>query len=292
MKLNHVILVILYNKKPEESNTLSCLESTVNYNSKIVIVNNGPSAWGPESIKYIENVFRTRVHEFVISEFINNKPLSILYNDFIKENKGKKYFTFFDDDSDFESDFFKFISQDDESAGIYIPVVISKKDKINYYPVVSGKIIKNEGWLNEKKTFSIASGLTLTSDAIDKMKLCYASIFDENYALYGVDMSIFRRVSHMSEKNHRIKIKCVSSLYHSLSRIDEAPSKFRSEERLIDACLTARHYYCLENIIFLVKVFIKECRHIGVIHSISMGMRTIIKGSHPRSISWKKMFKL
>ena len=103
-------------------------------------------------------------------------------------------------------------------------------------------------------------------------------------------MSLFRRIRILSNQNIKINIKCTSSIYHSLSRIDEKPSIFRSIERLIDAFLTCRNYFCLENFIFMLKVFIKESPTVGIFNALYLLLKTMLTGEHPRSISWRKYY--
>lgn len=93
--MNTSILVVLYNKKIYQSQTLVSLkELSVNLNNfELVIWNNGPDELD-KSEKYHCEFFSSLEAKFCfvnIIETIDNISLSKIYNKFINESKSEKY---------------------------------------------------------------------------------------------------------------------------------------------------------------------------------------------------------
>ena len=152
------ILVILYNKKFEESETL---QSIVNFDQSIdqlIIVNNGPNFLQEEGV-FFENLKKKHmvVH---LKNHVENRPLSWIYNDFIKSYDVDHY-VIFDDDTK--------ISKKNEShifslngIDLELPKIIASDGK-QYYPRVNGLIYKEIGEISKfSEIFSIGSGLIIS----------------------------------------------------------------------------------------------------------------------------------
>ncbi|MBS0857087.1 MULTISPECIES: glycosyl transferase [unclassified Tatumella] len=282
------ILVVLYGKKINDSVTLTTLSKCNLKGIVLTIVNNGPDLICDNSV--IVKELEGNVKELIINEYLNNKPLSFLYNDFIRDNVNAERLIILDDDTVIEESFLSKLSDKKlNDYDVVLPIIHSEADGKIYYPVENDIVIEKEKDMDPKGTLSIGSGLMLNKKVINKLISRFNTVFDESYALYGVDMSIFRRIHKISKTYpSAIKIRCEGVLMHSLSRVGSKPGKFRTTERLIDAAITGRRYFCIRNEIFMLKVFAKSIPVIGVVNSVTLLCKYFALGCHDRSRLWKK----
>ncbi len=112
-------------------------------------------------------------------------------------------------------------------------------------------------------------------------------LFDENYALYGVDISFFRRLWELEKNNVSFEIRINSTLVHSLSRTDTHQSLFRIKERLIDIGITAHQYPSFRRILSLTKNVVVNILK-GNFSIALIGLLCFISGKHPRITKWNK----
>ena len=275
--LTTVVLIVLFNKKPEDSTTLvSLLNSEIN-KIKLVIHNNGP-----EVVTLPERILKSFALKNISYELVNcisNKPLSVLYNEFIDSNLSCKTFVLLDDDSEITQSYAHSISN--FNYDLETPRIVSKKDGVVYYPVSNGKVIKKDSTLDVIGTHSIGSGLIISHNLINQFKENKIKLFDENYALYGVDVSLFRRMWLLSDKGINFNVKTSSSILHSLSRTEAKETDFRRLERIIDFAITLRHYPTFRAYLsFCKRLLIQFCtmRFKDLVTMISV----FVQGKHPR----------
>ncbi|WP_157837373.1 glycosyltransferase [Buttiauxella noackiae] len=273
------ILVVLYNKELLESATIkSLLNIDVSLSVNLTIVNNGPSSLldvglFKESYSYLFDSIK-------ISEFLENKPLSMVYNYFLSQSMVSDYFLFFDDDSIFDASFLEYVSRSD--ADVILPRIKSCDDNKFYYPESNNEIIEEECVLCVKNIMSIASGLTLSKNIILTMSKHYSTTFDEHFALYGIDTSFFLRLSHVRSLDNNISVICNGILYHSLSRAGNQPiTDFRLKERLCDAALIARHYPSKKRVVYFFKKIIQNICFLKQ-ENVLLLIKCYISGKHPR----------
>ncbi|HBT3065706.1 TPA: hypothetical protein MBF00_003266 [Klebsiella aerogenes] len=270
------ILVVLYAKKPSESATLQSLLNEYESNSSLTIYNNGPHKVDEDDslIKELSLCFSS----VEIIQDLSNKPLSVLYNQFLSRD-GECFFLF-DDDTNVP---IGYLSSSSENVDIRIPIIKTSKGDV-MYPKIDNEIIVSERIISENVFFySIGSGLVIYKSLIDVFTKSNLKLFDERYALYGVDVSLFRRIMKVKEKGENIIIKVEKEMVHSLSRVDESPSTFRLRERLIDNVITLRHYpkSKTSSIIFFLKMFMKRLLMFRFSEILLM-FNILIKGKHPR----------
>ncbi|MCG8706884.1 glycosyl transferase [Brenneria sp. 4F2] len=281
MKSDIVILVVLYNKKIEDSTTIRTLcENNLN-KTTLIIHNNGPHA-----VDFPDSISRKIKEKFDDVIFLNtteNKPLSFLYNDTIDKYDSTEKFVFFDDDSQVTDSFVRALYADDYD--IEMPRIISLSDNLIYYPQANGKVVQEDDELDPFNLFSIGSGLIIHRRLIDKFRKNRIKLFDEHYALYGVDFSLFRNIYALHKSGEVFNLKTSSFLYHSLSRTEGKDPPFRKLERLIDFALTVRWYPSLK----LYFIFFAKCiRAIFFLrwNEASVIISTYIRGNHPRCQKW------
>lgn len=277
MKGENAIIVVVYNKEIANSITLNTLVNYDFHNTRLVIHNNGP-----KEISLCGDIAKKIGEKFKDVELINcltNLPLSVVYNEFIHANLGVDQFIILDDDSTITDDFVNAINSND--SDLELPRIVSRADNVIYYPVEANKIISTDCELDPKTSFSIGSGLVIHRSLVEKFYRNNISLFDENYALYGVDVSIFRRIYQLIEKGESFKIKTSSYLKHSLSRTEGKESRFRIKERLIDVAITTRRYPTLRMHIHLLKKILINLASFQF-GNVSSMLNAYCTGMHPR----------
>lgn len=268
------ILVVLYGKGLEQSLTLKSLSENIISFADLYIVNNGPE-------KITENdLFRSKLESSYASvrvvEHLDNRPLSMLYNDFIGYYPDSDYYVLLDDDSELSSEYIGLLKN--PKADLIIPRIINKNDGVCYYPIDNGSVVKCDTSLSFLKVMSIGSGLFISNHLITEMKK-FGDIFDERFALYGVDTSFFLRLRRLN--NTSIDIRTEAFIFHSLSRVDEKKSKFRQTERLYDLAITSRHYPEYISFFDFTKKMIK-LTFVFNFNSVFIALKIYALGRHPR----------
>ncbi|QWT39996.1 hypothetical protein [Dickeya dadantii] len=274
------ILVVLFNKKLNESQTLSSLlQCQSSSDVSLKILNNGP-----QEIKAEGEVFQVLTSSFkdvMLESRLENAPLSKLYNEFIDSNLDSDYFIILDDDSHLDEDFIFNVYKTD--ADVIIPRVLSVDDGDFYYPTQNGVVVEHDGWVDLSSLMSISSGLTFSKKLVSTMLSYYPDVFDEHFSLYGIDTSFFLRLRKIVKSDSPILLaKCVSIICHSLSRIQkENVSKFRVVERLYDFAITARHYPEYVSRLWLFKRIVKYSMLMQFEYAWIL-FRYYVKGRHPK----------
>lgn len=281
------ILVVIYDKQLDGSNTLKSLLNVRSGNLFLTIVNNGPNILSPDSEIHFKLNEKFKVVEVI--EHTNNKPLSILYNDFIASMDDADYYILMDDDSILTDEYISMISSlGKNDFDILVPRIKSIKDDCIYYPVEHGSVIVEDRILDSMKVFSIGSGMIISKCCVEKILAFFLNVFDERYAFYGVDMSIFRRIRIISRKikGNDFLIVSKSMVLHSLSRVDSPLTFFRASERLIDAALTFRNYFSVLNAIDFFRILLKCFPTLGLNNSLKISLTTFFNGCHFRIKKW------
>ncbi|ULR32470.1 hypothetical protein MJO48_07245 [Dickeya fangzhongdai] len=233
------ILVVLYNKELSESKTLFSLLNDFYYKGDVTlfIVNNGPNKILFDDS--ISNGLNKKFHQVIYVEYICNKPLSKIYNEFINNNYD--YYVIFDDDSQPDDSYFEVFN--DINYDLVLPRIKSSDDCTFYYPVNNGLVVDSECELCIDTVMSISSGIIIGRRIVSIVRNKFGLVFDERYALYGIDTSfLFRLRAIDSNIKNKLSFVCVGIIRHSLSRVVKDSSEFRAIERLYDVAITTRWY--------------------------------------------------
>ena len=278
-KIELSILVVLYNKKIQDSTTISSiLQVSDKKKLKLTIVNNGPEKL------FCVNEYFVGYNDFVnikFYEYLENRSLSKIYNEFIHENKDSTYYIIFDDDSLFEPTLIS--NLENSQSDIVLPLIKSQSDNRVYYPMVNNTVVTPETALKINGLISITSGLAVSNKLVGFMHQKFGAVFDENFALYGIDTSFFARLQRSPEFHGKLNLTCQSMILHSLSRAENQPiSNFRLRERLCDAALIARHYPDANRICYFIKKIFQNIYHCNF-NNFYLLVKCYATGKHPRS---------
>lgn len=280
-----ILTVVLYGKTYKDSQTLNSLMSKNFSDTNLLIINNGPRAL--EFDKSFIHSLGFYVKSVDIKEFVDNRPLSWLYNGVINEYRDYDRFVFFDDDSVIANDFIKKLdSYHTDSVDLQIPNVQERSNGRVYYPLVDKMVRKyNDGEIIESQNsvLSIGSGLVIYNSLVEKFAASNMEVFDNRFALYGVDYSFFNRIELLKKRGVSVSIQIVGVLDHSLSRVEESDNKWRSTERLYDSVLSVK-YYSSNRVTLLLRIFKLACKQVIKLKfsNVELILKTFYKGKHPR----------
>jgi len=186
MKNKYLILVVIYETKVRNSETINSLLKNMGYlkNTKLVIWDNSPT------IDNNASVFLANYNNFEYTHHPENTGLSKVYNTVWNNNKEHDYFIIFDQDSEFEDDYFQKINhsiQEYPNQMLYLPIVKFKNLIVSpaKCKIVRGKYFEflEPGIMTSKNRIAIASGLVISKIFLDK----YNYSFNELLTFYGID---------------------------------------------------------------------------------------------------------
>jgi GT2 family glycosyltransferase len=277
MQLYNAMIVVVYNKKIYDSTTLNTLTKFDLSNTDLIIYNNGPVKIDLARSKSDE--LDKSFNSVQLINDLSNLPLSKIYNDFIYEHRYAQQYIILDDDTTVTSNFIDAVNIN--SYDLELPRIVSVTDNIVYYPISFKKVVTQNCELDPKNSFSIGSGLIINKSFVEKFQKYDTKIFDEDFALYGVDVSLFRRMYKLIDKGESFKIRSSSYLEHSLSRVEGEESRFRIQERLLDLAISARKYPSLSLYYNFGKKFILNCILFDF-DNIKLLLRGYFEGKHPR----------
>ncbi len=275
------IIIVTYGIAPESCTTLSSFMANQHHldgiSLSIYVRNNGPVSY--QSSLSIPNL--------VYSESIDNVSLAKIYNQAI-EAMDCDYYLILDHDSflneEFLSEVSRFVRQNKED--VLFPFIKSK-DVIRY-PRISRELVANPISANFNRPIStITSGMVLSRDLINQVKIYFGSVFDERFILYGVDSSFLLRLRKTSDK-HKLKFRVAGTLQHSLSSDENESEKmklFRSTERLYDLALQTRYYFRVRILYIIIRDLCKAIFLQKNIRPIFIFLHVIVSGKHPRNFN-------
>ena len=266
------ILVVLYNRQINESETLRTLQEINKSfdNCKLIIWNNGPAPLLSDDTSSFESIGL----DCHIVETLENRPLSYVYNEFIQNNDSEKYIIL-DHDSSLSTEYWSSVKNTDDL--LLLPKVISQGRICS-----PNKLPENGTRYKAKQKFSaITSGMVLSNTLINKIKSNYGNVFDENYAFYGIDTTFMLRMKNLALCD---QISVIDGFSHSLSKDEDEPEKtklFRAREMAISTALTTRHYPTYSSIRRFVKSISRSLRKKNN-YPIKDMFEALLSGKHPR----------
>ncbi|RNM05575.1 glycosyltransferase family 2 protein [Dickeya undicola] len=275
--IKNAILVVLYNKGLESSTTLQTLIQHPFKSIKLTIHNNGPFRISEEDGFFLR--LKTIYEQVELVNCLENQPLSQVYNRFIANNLHVERWVILDDDTTINESFW--FAVEHTQADIECPRIISSINYKTYYPVSKGEVVLSYQDLDPATAFSIGSGLIIHRRLWDVFERHGLSLFDENYALYGVDVSVFRRIHRMSTSGEKFVLRSSCYLEHGLSRSEKKESEFRIAENLIDLAISARRYPQFHLYYHLGWRLLKQFIRLRF-KTVMVATQAFFRGKHPR----------
>lgn len=280
-----IMTVVLQNKTYQASQTLNCLIGTYNLNTDLLIINNGPKA-----ITFDKNFIHTLgfyVKSINIKAFLDERPLSWIYNGVINEFNAYDRFIFFDDDVLLDSNHLaKLDAYYAEDVDVQIPNIKDIISKKIHYPRINKETqkIPNGTKINAQYSLiSINSGLVIYRGLIDKFSDHNMEVFDNRFAIYGVDYNFFNRLAILKRANYDICIQIVNTIESLAKTIANSDSVSQEEERLYDRVLSGKYYSRNKFILCcrMTKISLNQLVRFKF-SNINLIIKTFAKGKHPR----------
>lgn len=282
--MNNIIAVVLYNKEFSSSLTLNNLLHITLNNTHLVIINNGPNEIEFDSLYY---ELKSKFTSVTYLEYLENRSLAVIYNTIINNYNEYDRFILFDDDTNISDLFFQDMQNYyNVDVMLQIPRIIDSERKLIHYPLCNDKVYNADipyTFNVNDKIISIGSGLVIYKSLVECFRKDNLKLFDERYALYGVDYSFFRRIQRI-KKQYDIRVQIFSTLEHSLSKTNTSFSEWRHREHLYDYAISCRFYSKsgIHMVLGMTRCFLREiisCRF----NNLKLLTLTFIKGHHPRS---------
>lgn len=276
-----LFLVVLYGLRPVDAATLRSLlalpVASLPPDSALLLWNNGPQALDEaERQSLLAAPGWARVF---IEEDLGNPPLSRVYNQALR--LGAERLVIFDQDTVVDG---RYLAALEREAELLVPLVLGAG--AIRYPHQYKQVVTEEGPLDPQATVTISSGLCLSQGLAERIAARHGDVFDERFALYGVDVSFFLRVQALA-REAPVELLCAGILDHSLSELEaetQAQRRFRDIEKFYVALLLRLHYKGASRT--------KVLRYLGrqllgnrlYLYGVLPRMvQTIFRGRHPRA---------
>lgn len=285
-----IILVVVYGKEFHDSLSLQSLEKNyplLKKKPKLVIWNNGPKKL---NFHDISEDFKTRFNVELI-QTIDNISLSVIYNKVISCYSKEKKFMFLDDDTSLTEEYF-IRANEVRSNQMGIPIICA--NGVIKSPILDGCTLnKKVDIKHTKNIYAIMSGIVIGRDVINTIRDKFPKAFDENFVLYGVDTSFFKRFNKVDKIN---SVRILPLLSHSLSRENSVEhfSDFRQKERGASEGLLCRYYSSKKGVVKqLIHMSLKviACWYYNKqnVYNIEF-LKSLITGCHYRNFNVKNVF--
>lgn len=266
------VLIVIYNKELKNSSSLSSLIDSNCKIDNLLIVNNGP-----EKLDIEYQVNYGEIQNVQVLEYLTNRPLSLIYNEFL-HHYNSDYYIILDDDTKINSYFIEYIYSL-SAVDVELPKIISDYDGKVYYPILNKCILVESVDAIYGNVFSIGSGLVISKKVVEVFDREDVEIFDTRFALYGVDTSFFYKLNRFKKY---FRISSSTTLVHGLSLASaEKWSDSKVIELMIDELLTFKFYRKYPSKL-LIKLLFKYLSKFNF-RMLYFSIKIYLQGCHPRS---------
>jgi len=276
-----LFLVVLYGLRPRDSATLRGLlaqpVASLPADSALLVWNNGPQPLDEEERQAL--LAAPGWSQVLIEQDLGNPPLSRVYNQVLRRDAER--LVVFDQDTEVDG---RYLSALEREAELLVPLVLGAG--AIRYPHQYKQVVTEEGPLDPLATVTISSGLCLSQRLAGRIGARHGDVFDERFALYGVDVSFFLRVQGLA-REEPVELLCAGGLDHSLSELEaETPAqrRFRDIEKFYVALLLRLHYKGASRgkvLRYLGRQLLGNRLYLyGVLPQM---LRTVFRGRHPRT---------
>ncbi|MBA1273556.1 hypothetical protein [Stutzerimonas azotifigens] len=282
--MKYVVLVVIYNQRLAEGATLRSLERSfpeaLREQSSLVVWNNGPSLLEASEIEAFRSASRWKFIK--IENRTDNLPLSMVYNRIVQMDAER--FVFFDHDTEVGESYWQAL-ENHPSLDVIAPRIWGQQ--VCHYPKQHKRVVSTEQPLDAEGLITITSGMALSRRLLMELAAEEGEAFDERFALYGVDVSLFVRIQRLARKLP-IAAGCYGDLQHSLSELEqesEQVSAFRDLEKFYVAILLRLHYKGISKpkvLRYMVRQLLGK-RHRLIRYAPSL-LHCLVHGKHPRTL--------
>lgn len=237
MNNNGTILIVLYNKTIEESQSYASLISqNIDYKSiDLFLWNNGPKKISPNTLECVQH----RFNSIELIETVDNQALSVIYNKASARNT-ENFLIILDDDSSLSKEYIE-NALTCKNEQCLVPL-ITHNNTIQSPRIKKKKVSSLELPKNRDGFVSISSGLVIGSNIRKELKTLFGDTFDERFYLYGIDTTFCLR---LGQSKLLKSLRIIPGFEHSYSKMEsesKTVTEFRMKERAYDEGLRVRYY--------------------------------------------------
>lgn len=290
--MNLAILIVTYNCSLTESTTLnSLLHANLDSLSSVqlTIWNNEPTLYRDDDIEAFKQTTADKRITATLYNTVGNFSLSKIYNNWISTTSATHYIIL-DHDDVFETDFFTKLHAA-QSYDVVVPILKElniqeitsptlreRRKSEDYFPTT-------EGPFTGEKISALTSGLCLSKDFIEKFTKVYPTVFNENFALYRIDVCFFNDLTAYMNTYNNISIAICNVVYHSQSEYTQESAAlihFRALEHVYSGCLIRIHSRKKSVRSALRFLFFKSLGAFNAPNEFLLGLRCVITKKHPK----------
>lgn len=292
--MNLAVLIVTYNCSLAESTTLqSLLQSDVSslQSVRLTVWNNGPILYDEHEIQAFKQTMEDRDIQTTLYNTTGNFSLSKIYNYWIIDTPATHYIIL-DHDDIFETDFFTKLHVAAQTSDVIVPILKElniqeitsptlreKRKSEDYFPTI-------EGAFTGEKISALTSGLCISKTFIDKFTQVYPTVFNENFALYGIDICFFNSLTdfiHTAPNTPTLYI--CNTICHSQSEFTSESTQathFRSLEHIYANSLIRIHSRKKSTRSALRFLFFKSLKTFNTLSEFLLALRCVITKKHPK----------
>jgi hypothetical protein len=277
--------VVLSHCFAHESPTLKSLMKSECLLDELLIINNGV---GTKDIDkdFIHNL-GIKIKKISVRHFLDVRPLSWIYNGVLNEYTQSDRFIFFSDEFVLESNYIHNLNTCySDVIDLQIPNIRDGVSKQVIYPRLNKFVQKIPDGMkidSQYTLLSINSGLVIYRSLIDKFAECNMEVFDNRFALYGVDYNFFNRLEMLKKEDYKICVQVINTIESSVPEIEEQDGRSQEVERLYDRVLSGKYYSKNKFFIYLRLLRISFQQLIRFKFSnLELIFKIFAQGKHPR----------
>ena len=284
-----IMVVVLSDCSALESNTLESLKTSERCLDELLIVNNGGEISTIDQDKIQD--MGLQVKKVNVKNFFDVRPLSWIYNGVLNEYYQYDRFIFFSYDSFLEGNYIgNLIDCYSEGVDLQIPNIRDSISKQIIYPrlnKVTRKIPDGMKIDSQYNLLSMNSGLVIYRSLVEKFSECNIEVFDNRFALYGVDYNFFNRLEILKKAKYKICVQVVNTIESSVPVpvpvTDKQDELSQEVERLYDRVLSGKYYSKNKLVIYLrlLKISFQQLIRFRF-SNLELIFRIYFEGKHPR----------
>lgn len=280
--MHTLLIVVLENTPYKYSLTLNSLMERSNREADLLIINRGP-----EALTFDKDFLHTLglyVKSIMLKEYLDERPLSWIYNGVITAFTHYDRYVFFGDSCMPAHDF---LHQLDSHYSTDTDLQFTEVPGRQPHPPASERTnapgkADYPAW-PDNADFSISTSLIIYRSLIEKFLSQSMELFDNRFALYGVHENLLMRIRLLRQAGAEIVIRPTCAFSYSSVKNGQAQAVMTEPEWIYASVLTSKYYaksrlaaFCTIAKMLLVQLV--KCR----LTNMRLIMKTYSAGKHPR----------
>jgi hypothetical protein len=255
------------------------------YLDELIIFHNGVESSEIDK-NFIYNL-ELKIKKVSVRHFFDVRPLSWIYNGVLNEYYHGDRFIFFSDDCVLEGNYFANLNTYySDVVDLQIPNIRDGKSKQIIYPLLNKVVNKIPDGIKIDSQYALLSmnlGLVIYRSLIEKFADCNMEVFDNRFALYGVDYNFFNRIEILKKENYEVCVQVINTIEFSVPEIAKQDGRSLEVERLYDLVLSGKYYSKNKFVLYLRLLRISFQQLIKFkFDNVELIFKIFATGKHPR----------